>query len=206
MAKEFSEEKDESLEMSSSPDSGETDLQTENGSENGSETEPDPLTQCKEDLATEKDQRLRVVAEFANYRRRMENQRVDWSHRARAGVIRTLLPVIDDLERSLSVAEGAASDDNAFLSLQSGISLVRDNFMSELEKLGLKRIQSVGKAFDEDLHEAVGQAPASDGEEDGQVLFESQAGYRLADQVLRHAQVIVATVQAPPVPVEADTQ
>ncbi len=206
MAEKFSEEKDESLGESMPSEASENEPQNGGGSVNGSETETieDPLVQCMEELAAEKDQRLRVAAEFANYRRRMENQRADWSLRAKAGVIRTLLPILDDLERSLTAAAEAESEDNAFTSLRSGINLVSENFVGELEKLGLKRIQTVGVAFDEHLHEAVGQAPAPEGEEDGHILYESQAGYCLGDLVLRHAKVIVGI--APGVPVEADAQ
>lgn len=198
MAEEFSEEKGESLGESVPAEASENESQNGEGSVNGSGTLEDPLTQCAEELAAEKDQRLRVAAEFANYRRRMENQRADWSLRAKAGVIRTLLPILDDLERSLTAAAEAESEDKAFSSLQSGINLVFENFVGELEKLGLKRIQTVGVAFDEHLHEAVGQAPAPEGEEDGQILYESQAGYCLGDLVLRHAKVIVGI--APGVP------
>ncbi len=204
MAEEFSEEKDESLGESVPSEPSENESQSGGGSVNGSEILEDPLTQCAEELAAEKDQRLRVAAEFANYRRRMENQRTDWSLRAKAGVIRTLLPILDDLERSLAAAAEAESEDNAFSSLQSGINLVFENFLGELEKLGLKRIQTVGVVFDEHLHEAVGQAPAPEGKEDGQILYESQAGYCLGDLVLRHAKVIVGIASG--VPAEADAQ
>ncbi len=207
MTEEFSEEKDESLGQPSPLEENETELQSENRSLNGSQTEhlPDPLTQCNEELAVEKDQRLRIAAEFANYRRRMEGQRSDWSSRARAGVIRSLLPILDDLDRSLNAAEQAVSEDDAFVSLKSGLNLVMENFNTELNKLGLKRIDTLGESFDEHFHEAVGQAPAPEGEQEGQVLFESQAGYCLGDQVLRHAKVIVAISTDPAVSDEADT-
>ena len=206
MDKEFSEEKDESLEESVSSEAHESELQSEEEAADEPQVEelPDPLTQCTEDLAAEKDQRLRIAAEFANYRRRMESQRVEWSMRAKASVIRTLLPIIDDLERSLTVAGQTESEDGAFKSLQSGINLVHENFLGELEKLGLKRIQTLDEVFDEHLHEAVGQAPAAEGDEGGRILHESLAGYRLGDQVLRHAKVIVAVAPEIPISVEAD--
>ncbi len=206
MTEEFSEEKDEPLGDSIPSDAIDHELQNgeESLDDSETETEQDPLTQCVEELAAEKDQRLRVAAEFANYRRRMESQRADWSLRAKASVIRTLLPILDDLERSLSVAAEVESKDNDFLSLKSGVNLVFDNFISELEKLGLNRIETAGKAFDEHFHEAVGQAPAPEGEEDGMVLYESQAGYCLGDLVLRHAKVIVGIKQE--ISVEAGDQ
>jgi len=194
MNKEFTEEKDESLDQV--PPESETDT----GSE--SETKPsidppteevcDPLQQCTEALAAEKDQRLRVTAEFANYRRRMENQRLEWSVRAKSGVIRTLLPILDDLERSLTAADLSDASDQGFESLKSGVTLINKNFIGELEKLGLTRIESVGAEFDEHFHEAVGQSPTTKEEDSGLVIHESQAGYRLGDQVLRHAKVIVS--------------
>ncbi|MCY4205750.1 MAG: nucleotide exchange factor GrpE [Bacteroidetes bacterium] len=192
MTNEFSEEKDESLGQSVPDEVQENESQIGPAEEGEVEESTDSLTKCTEELANEKDLRLRVAAEFANYRRRMENQRRNWSSRAQAGVIRTFLPILDDFERSLDAAEQTGSGDNAFKSLKSGVNLVYENFLGELEKLGLTRIKSVGEVFDEQLHEAVGQAPVVEGGKDGHVLHESQAGYCLEDQVLRHAKVIVA--------------
>ena len=206
MIEEFSEEKEESPGQSIPDGVEEAENQMEDGSVDGVMTEDlsDALTQCNQELAVEKDRRLRIAAEFANYRRRIEGQRSDSSLRAQAGVIRALLPVLDDLERSLSVAEKTTSEDRAFLSLQSGVNLVHDNFVRELEKLGLRRIQTVGDDFDEHLHEAVGQSPAPEGEEDGCVLIENQAGYRLKDHVIRHAKVIVAATPESSVSVDSE--
>lgn len=198
MAEQFSEEKDESLDQEAPSQVSED--------EAPQEELPDALAECTEALSAERDQRLRLAAEFANYRRRMENQRVEWPARARATVIRPLLPILDDLERSLDVAGQTESEDAAFLSLRSGVNLVYKNFIAELEKFGLERIQALGMPFDENLHEAVGQAPAAEGSESGSVLHESQAGYRLGDRVLRHAQVIVAFTPEPSATVEADIQ
>jgi len=206
MVKEFTEEIDESIETLD-PDEGsdhETPSEIDSVNESISEDPPDPLAQCSEELANEKDLRLRLSAEFANYRRRMENQRIEWSVRAKSGVIRNLLPILDDLERSLDAAEQTDSEDVAFTSLKSGVSLVNQNFNAELEKLGLERIQSVGKEFDEELHEAVGQAPTPDDAQNGHVIHESQSGYRLGKQVLRHAKVIVA-VSSVPAPDETES-
>ena len=190
MAKELSEEQDESLE-----ESGLSETETLN--ENGSVSQEEELIRCSEELAAEKDQRLRLAAEFANYRRRVESQRTEWSKRAKAEVIRAMLPVLDDLERSLTVAEETGSEDSAFVSLRGGISLVHENFSGELRKFGLRRIQTAEVAFDEQLHEAVGHAPPTEEQKDGHVVYESQAGYRLGDQVLRHAKVIVAVSPEP---------
>ncbi|MCY4674223.1 MAG: nucleotide exchange factor GrpE [Bacteroidetes bacterium] len=198
MAEQFSDEKDESLDQEAPSQVSED--------EAPQEELPDALAECTEELSAERDQRLRLAAEFANYRRRMENQRVEWPARARATVIRPLLPILDDLERSLDVAGQTESEDAAFLSLRSGVNLVYKNFIAELEKFGLERIQALGMPFDENLHEAVGQAPAAEGSESGSVLHESQAGYRLGDRVLRHAQVIVAFAPEPSATVEADIQ
>lgn len=198
MTEQFSEEKEESLDQEAPSEVSEEQAPQEEL--------PDALTECTEALSAEKDQRLRLAAEFANYRRRMENQRIEWPARARVTVIKPLLPILDDLERSLEAAGQIESEDAAFLSLHSGVRLVYKNFVAELEKFGLERIQTIGIPFDENLHEAVGQAPAAEGAESGTVLHESQAGYRLKDRVLRHAQVIVALVPEPSATAEADVQ
>ncbi len=195
MDKELTEEQDESLDQLSPAEVTDDGSHSEvNPSENSQNEElaDDPVQECREELAAEKDQRLRITAEFANYRRRMENQRIEWSIRAKSGVIRSLLPILDDLERSLVAADQTDASDQAFESLRSGVTLINENFLGELQKLGLSRIESIGAKFDEHLHEAVGQTPISEGDDGGLVVHESQAGYQLGDQVLRYAKVIVS--------------
>ena len=152
----------------------------------------DEFLQLSEELRAAKDQRLRIAAEFENFRRRMNRQRAEWPRRARADVVKAMLPVLDDFDRSLEAAESAEGGGAAFTALREGVDLVLKNFWERLEGFGLARIDAEGQPFDENLHEAIMQTPAPEGVGAGTVLQEVQRGYRMGELVLRHAQVIVA--------------
>ena len=98
-----------------------------------------------------------------------------------------LLPVIDDLERSLAHKDEANNTE----SLAEGLELIYKKMFSILEKEGLKALESVGQEFDPDKHDALMQMESKD-HESGQVVDEHQKGYMLNEKVIRHSQVIVA--------------
>lgn len=155
------------------------------------------IERLKEELAASTDQVKRQAAEFQNYRRRTEQEKAQSVSLGKSLVISSLLDVVDDFYRSLEAtgqaeaeAEGELSP--AYQSLKSGVELVFQKLMSELEKLGVVPIESVGLPFDEELHEAMMQQPAAEGQEAGIVLQEIQRGYKMGDRVLRHARVIVS--------------
>ena len=162
--------------------------------------EVDELSELNVELARVKDQLLRKAAEHENFRRRISRQREEWSSRARAQVVRQLLPILDDLDLTIQAADQSQKDAAALDSLKSGVSLVHQNFGETLDKLGVKAINAVGKPFDENLHEAVMQAPAVDDAAPDTVLHEVKRGYVLGEIVLRHSQVIVSVEPAEDVP------
>ena len=154
---------------------------------------------ASEDLTIElqkaREQVLRQVAEFQNYRRRMEREYATQLQRGRIQAIEPMLNVLDDFRRSLDAAEQVAEQNEggaAYDALKAGVELVYQNFSDVLKKLGVEYIDAVGQPFDENLHEALMQQPAPEGTEPGTVLAEMQRGYRLGDRVLRHSRVIVA--------------
>ncbi|MDA0875458.1 MAG: nucleotide exchange factor GrpE, partial [Bacteroidetes bacterium] len=113
-------------------------------------------------------------------------------------VISTLLDIVDDFERSLEAtnrAEAESVDEPSpmYQSLKSGVELVHQKLMGELRKLGVEAIEAVGQPFDEELHEAMMQQPAAEGQEAGICLTEIQRGYRMGERILRHARVIVSS-------------
>jgi len=134
-----------------------------------------------------KDQLLRKAAEFENYKKRRENEFLQLVATSNAELITQLLPVLDDYERSLKAAE-SSRDFDAFY---EGIALIYKNLLSVLEKHGVRPIESVGKPFDPELHEALMQVESND-HGSGVVVEEHRKGYRMHDRVLRHAQVIVS--------------
>ena len=156
------------------------------------------IERLKEDLELSTDQLKRQAAEFQNYRRRTEQEKAQSVSLGKSIVIQRLLDVTDDFHRSLDATaqaegenEGALSP--AYQSLKSGVELVYQKLMDELTKLNVEPIESVGKPFNEDEHEALMQQPAGEGEEEEMVVSEIQRGYRMGDKVLRHARVIVTT-------------
>ena len=138
-----------------------------------------------------RDSLLRKAAEFENYKRRNENDQLNILKYAAESFIRNILPVYDDLERSLSHID----DENNIDSTKKGLLLVFEKFGKILENQGIKRIDAKGKPFDVHLHEALMQQPA-EGVAPHTVLDVLEPGYMYKDRVLRHAKVIVSSETA----------
>ncbi len=134
-----------------------------------------------------KDQLLRKSAEFENYKRRTENEIATLFKYANEGLILELLPVLDDFER-VNNSWNEKHDPETF---KKGIELVYDKFNKILQKQGLKEIDSKGKQFDVNQHEAILQTPNAE-LEPNTIIDVAEKGYNLKDKVLRHAKVIVS--------------
>lgn len=148
----------------------------------------DKVKQLEAENQALKEQNLRRIAEFENFKRRKEKEFLDILQNANEELIIELLPVIDDFERFLS----HANDENQNVeSLKQGVELIYKKFMQILEKQGLKPIESVGEEFDTEKHQALMQID-SDKHESGQVVDEHLKGYTLNGKVIRHSQVLVA--------------
>jgi len=146
----------------------------------------DALTQERTSLY---DQLLRRQAEFENYRKRIERERVETYQRARAEVLIEFLPVVDNLERALSSLEKSQGDAEA---LRHGVELIHRQFRDAMSKFGLEPVESVGKTFDPNVHEAV-TTETSDEHEENTIIEEFQRGYKMGDKLLRPAKVKVAS-------------
>lgn len=160
------------------------------------EPEISELDRLREDYAALEDRFLRQAADFQNFRRRALDERALSLDIGRNQVAMPMLDILDDLRRSLEAADTAMDEEGAaraFESLQNGVKLVYEKFVTELDKLGIRPMDAVGSPFDEERHEAVLQQPAPEGTEPGTVLGEIQKGYTIGDRVLRHARVIVAS-------------
>ena len=127
----------------------------------------------------------RTKADFENYRKRAARDQERLVAHAHERLVRELLPVLDDLERTLEAAERHEE-----AALVEGVRLVERSLRKALEKEGLKEIETEGP-FDPHVHEAVLTQPADDAEQ-GAVLEVMQRGYRLGDKVVRPAKGIVA--------------
>lgn len=150
------------------------------------------LTAERDRLAQERaelqDRLLRLQADFENFRRRVERERMEFAEYAGEQVVRALLPVIDDFERALAAAANQDSSGGDFL---RGIELIYSRLLDILKKLGVEPIQTEGTQFDPHLHQAV-QRVESDQHPDGAVVRELQRGYQYKGRLLRPSMVQVA--------------
>jgi molecular chaperone GrpE len=150
-------------------------------------TVEEQLEAANAEIASLKDQLLRKIAEFDNYRKRTIKEKTDLILNGGEKTIITILPVIDDFERALKNMK-SADDVNAVL---EGVELIYKKFMDILGRQGVSVIETKEADFDVDLHEAVAQLPAPTPELKGKVMDCTQTGYKLNEKVIRHAQVVV---------------
>ena len=129
---------------------------------------------------------LRRQADFDNYRKRIEKERFEDSKRATARVIEGLIPVLDGFEHAL-----AAHREAEYENYRKGFELIYKQLLENITKLGVERIDPLGKSFDPHLHQAVDRAETSD-HKDGTILQVFQPGYVFHGRVLRPAMVRVA--------------
>jgi molecular chaperone GrpE len=144
------------------------------------------LAQLQKERDGYKEQFLRAVADFDNYRKRIERERREFSEYAASEVLLELLPIIDNFERALQAP--AAGDTEAF---KRGIELIHKQMLELLRKRGVTHIDARGSDFDPNVHQAVIHEP-SDAHREGEVMEELQRGYKLGDRLLRPAMVKVA--------------
>lgn len=137
--------------------------------------------------ATEwKDKYLRLAAEFDNYRKRTLREKMELIASGGEDVVRSLLPVMDDIDRAVGAVE-KAQDLNA---VKEGVYLIRQKLNDALKAKGVFLIEAVGQDLDTDLHEAVAKIPVPDVQR-GKIIDVVQQGYRMKDKVIRFAKVVV---------------
>jgi molecular chaperone GrpE len=142
------------------------------------------LEESQAQAAEYKDGWQRAVADFQNYRKRVERENGEVYQNAVAGIIKSYLPIVDDLERALQSRP-------ADLAWVEGIELIYRKLQAILEAEGVKRIEAEGQVFDPTVHEAISQEP-SENHASGQVIAVVQNGYMLGERVIRPALVRVA--------------
>jgi molecular chaperone GrpE len=168
-------------------------LENENVQEGETQTEQtetsgkSELEIVKEQLAKEKDQYLRLFAEFDNFKKRTSRERMDTFKTANKEVITSLLPVLDDFGRALNQIQ--KSEDNV---LFQGVELISNKLTETLRAKGLKPIEvNAGDDFNTDFHEAITQIPAPTEDLKGKIVDVVETGYLLNDVVVRYAKVVV---------------
>lgn len=131
------------------------------------------------------DRLARLQAEFDNYRKRAAREQQDYREYALADALKTLLPILDSLDRALKTNAASVED------FRSGIELIDKQFHDALAKLGVQPVPAEGESFDPNLHQAVQMVDSNDAP-DNHVIDELQRGYKLKDRLLRPAMVRVA--------------
>ena len=168
------------------PETNDTENQPE--AETKVETEAiDPVTQLENQLAEQKDQYLRKVAEFDNYRKRTLKEKTELVLNGGEKVITSILPILDDFERAEDNIHKATDLD----ALKEGVELIFQKLLKVLEAQGLKKIETHEADFNTDFHEAIAMVPAANEEQKGKVVDCVQTGYTLNDKVIRHAKVAI---------------
>ena len=142
----------------------------------------------KAQIEKQKDDYLRLMAEFDNYRRRTLREKADLIKTGGESCMKAILPVIDDIERAMQAVENS----NDIESLKTGVELIYNKFRAYLEQNGVKEMETDGVEFDADKHEAIAQIPAPTPEQKGKIIDCTQKGYTLNDVVIRFPKVVVA--------------
>ena len=145
------------------------------------------VAELNEKVAKEKDDYIRLMAEFDNFRRRTSQEKLELVTMASTDTIKGLLPVLDDCERALAVLKESKDSDAA----KEGTELIYHKLLAYLQSKGLAIIEAAGQEFDTDLHEAVAQFPVQEEEKKGKVFDVVQTGYTLNGKVIRFAKVVV---------------
>ncbi len=145
------------------------------------------LDEANEKVASLEDKYLRQVAEFDNYRKRTIKEKAELIKNGGERAIESILPVLDDFERAI---QNMSKDENT-AEMLTGVELIYNKFIGILQQNGLQKIETEGKDFDTDYHEAIAMIPAPDESLKGKVLDCVQTGYTLNDKVIRHAKVAV---------------
>ena len=147
---------------------------------------PSEESALKERVAELEGELAAARADFYNYRQRIAKERQQIRRLVTDDTISSLLPVLDNLDRALTVPEDGSAKD-----VLVGVGMVRRQFLSTLEELGVRVIPTEGAPFDPALHDAVETVPVEDPEQDGQILEELTRGYRTDERVLRASRVTV---------------
>jgi len=151
----------------------------------GDATADPVVAELQAQIQEEKNNVLRAHAELENFRKRMRREMDDDRRYSNLQLLQDLLPTIDNLERAIQAGQSGAG------ALVDGVKLVLEQSRGVLAKHGCTRIESLGKPFDPNFHQAIGQQPSGD-QPSGTILIVAQEGYKLHDRVLRPAQVIIA--------------
>ena len=167
---------------------GDASLNGENGDAEAAEepTIEEQLAQAQERIAELEDKNLRMMAEFDNYRRRTNKEKLELMATAGERIFKEMLPLVDDFERAVAVMDKTNDID----AVREGIKLIQQKFLSSLDKNDVHPIETEDSDFNTDEHEAVTTFAAGE-DKKGKVIDCTQKGYKLGEKVIRFAKVVV---------------
>ncbi|OIQ29604.1 MAG: nucleotide exchange factor GrpE [Bacteroidetes bacterium MedPE-SWsnd-G2] len=143
--------------------------------------------QLQNEIAKEKDKFMRLFAEFENYKKRTNKERIDLFKTASEDVMKALLPIMDDFDRAY--IEISKTEEKELL---KGVELIKNKLSNTLENKGLTSIElSAGDAFNADDHEAITQIPAPTDDLKGKIVDVVEKGYKLGDKTIRFPKVVI---------------
>ena len=151
-------------------------------------TKDEELKELTYQYAELNDKYLRLFSEFDNYRKRTNKEKIELINTASEGVIEAVLPVLDDFDRALKAFKDQNVDEEAV----HGVELIYNKFFNTLKLKGLEPMDSLGKTFDTDYHDAITQTPAETDGMKGKVFDVIEKGYLLNGKIIRHAKVVVS--------------
>jgi molecular chaperone GrpE len=151
------------------------------------DNEAEEKTVVKEINLDHKDKFIRLYSEYENYRKRTAKEKIDIITNASEGLLKEILPVIDDFERAIT--NNKKVDDAS--TIKEGFELIYNKLNKTLVNKGLKTMDSQGQAFDPDIHEAITKIPATSKKMKGKVVDVIEKGYMINEKVIRFAKVVV---------------
>ncbi len=176
----------EAEEMNSSQSESNEETSVLNDEQENPNEEVDETEALKERIAELEDKNLRMMAEFDNYRRRTNKEKLELMATAGERIFKEMLPLVDDFERAVAVMDKTDDID----AVREGIHLIQQKFIAFLDKQDVHAIETEGVDFNTDEHEAVTTFAAGE-EQKGKVIDCTQKGYKLGEKVIRFAKVVV---------------
>ncbi len=176
----------EAEEMNSSQSESNEESSALNDEQENPNEEVDETEALKERIAELEDKNLRMMAEFDNYRRRTNKEKLELMATAGERIFKEMLPLVDDFERAVAVMDKTNDID----AVREGIHLIQQKFIAFLDKQDVHAIETEGVDFNTDEHEAVTTFAAGE-EQKGKVIDCTQKGYKLGEKVIRFAKVVV---------------
>jgi len=161
--------------------------------ESEKETKVDSANEASEESVVKeinidfKDKYVRLYSEFENYRKRTAREKIDIITNASENVLKEIIPILDDFERAIANNENVEE----ISTIKEGFELIHNKIFKTLTNQGLTPMDSIGKSFDPDIHEAITKIPATKDKMKGKVMDVIEKGYTLNEKVIRFAKVVV---------------